>query len=521
MTALMNAALWPVLLLPLLAALGIGAGLLSGNLRQGRGEDVTARLALGSIYLAALFALLLPGVFVGTAVVQQDIGFSWLQSGSIDISIGFVTGGMHSRVVLLFALLFVVVFRFARPYMHSEAGFHRFFFFLCLFAFAMFLLVLGANALLGFVAWELAGISSWVLIAYTYKRSQAAENATRVFLIQRTGDAGFLMALTLMLLWTGSADWYALGASVGQLGELQLHLLALGFLLAAFVKSAQFPFTLWLFRAMEGPTPSSAVFYGAVMVHAGVFLVILLQPLLERSFIAMGLLVSVGTASAIYGLVVGRSQTDIKASLACATVSQTGLMFVECGLGLWDLALWHMGAHAIVRCFLFLRSPSILHNAHNLPLQPTRAPARWLQAASIQQGWLDPLLDWAVVRPVERLAQDLAWFEARILDPLMGTPAPVVRRMSTLLQQEEQRIGARLDNLHDSFEHGSGLAGKLTELVAALSQWFEERFILQGVGRDMISLGRFLGHAANRFEQLLLRPRYLVMFILVTLLVAL
>jgi hypothetical protein len=152
---------------------------------------------------------------------------------------------------------------------------------------------------------------------------------------------------------------------------------------------------------------------------------------------------------------------------------------------------------------------------------PVSAPARWLQAASLQQGWLDPVMDWALIRPLGRLAQDLAYFEAHVLDPLMGTPAPLVRRVSSLLQAQEGKLGARLDNAHDTFAHGSGLAGKLTELVAAFSHWFEERFILQGVGRDMISLGRFLGHAANRIELLLLRPRYLVVFVLITLLVAL
>jgi NADH:ubiquinone oxidoreductase subunit 5 (subunit L)/multisubunit Na+/H+ antiporter MnhA subunit len=513
---------YPILLLPLAAALFIGVGLLCGRLQGDKGERLVASVARGAIYLSFLLALLLPGL-TGTdrgAVYVLDTA-TWLASGEFTLQIAFVAGGLHTWLCVLFALLFVVVFRFASQYIHVEAGFQRFFFFMCLFAFAMYLLVLSANAVLTFVAWELAGICSWLLIAYNFRRAQAAANGTRIFIIQRCGDAAFLLGIVLLLLWTGSADWYALAGNVAGLGDTRITLLAVSFALAAFVKSGQFPFTPWLFRAMEGPTPSSAVFYGAVMVHAGVYLVLLLEALFARSGFASGLLIVVGSLTCLYGVLIGRSQTDIKSSLACATSCQTGLMFVECGLGWWDLAFWHLCANAVLQCYLFLSSPSILHNARDVPVPAVRARWPWLRMASLQQGWLDPLLDWAVVRPVQRLAHDLTWFEVQVLDPLVGTPAPLVQRVATLLQQEEGRIGARLENDHDSFAHGSGLAGKLTEVVATLSNWFEERFILQGVGRDMISLGRFLGHAANRFEQLLLRPRYLVMFVLITLLVTL
>lgn len=513
----MSDLVYPILLLPLCAALLIAVGVLSGRLRQLQGEGFTAHCAKSAIYVSALLALLLPL----DAGVQQTAAGTWLESGAYTLGYSFLTGGIHSWLCVTFALVFVVVFRFAAQYMHTEAGFHRFYFFLCLFAFAMYLLVLSGDAVLSFVAWEIAGIGSWFLIAYTFRRQSVAANATRVFIIQRAGDAAFLIGLVLLLLWTGTTGWARLPEIAASLSPAQATLLAGSFALAAFVKSAQFPFTPWLFRAMEGPTPSSAVFYGSVMVHAGVFLTILLEPVFERSGAAMWLLLAVGLCTAVYGYLVGKSQTDIKTSLGCATAAQVGLMFAACGLGWWDLAFYHLCAHAVVRCYLFLRSPSILHNAHNLPLRPEHAPARWLQMASLQQLWLDPLLDWSVNRPVKRLAQDIAWFDAHVLDPVLGTPAPVVRKVAALLQENERKMGARLDNPHDSFAHGSGLAGKLTEIVAAFSNWIEERFILQGVGRDMISLGRRLGHAANRFELLLLRPRYLVLFVLVVLLLAL
>ena len=513
--------LLPLILLPtFLAALFIGVMLMAGRLRPVLDEKLTATVAKQAIYASAILAVLL-GALHSDDFVRWAPYFDWLRSGDVRLDLSLVGGGMHSAVSIAFALLFIVVFRFATPYMHAEAGFHRFFLFMLVLAFAMFLLVLSGSALLSFVAWELAGISSWCLIAYNFRRTQAATNATRVFLIQRVGDAAFLLGLTCLLLWTGASDWYALRENAAQLTELQATVLALSFAVAAFVKSAQVPFTPWLLRAMEGPTPSSTLFYGAVMIHAGVFLVILLAPVFEQAPIAMAVLFLVGVLSALAGFVAGRSQADIKGSMAWATVSQVGLMFAACGLGWWALALWHLCAHAVLRCFLFLRSPSILHNAHELPLTPKSAPNEWLKAASLQQLWLDASLDWAVARPAQRLAQDLTYFETQVLDPVMGTPAPLVRRVSSLLQHNERRIGARLDNHDDRFAQGSGLAGKLTEWVAAISAWFEERFILQGLGRDVISVGRRLGQAANHFEQLLLRPRYLVVFVAFTLLVAL
>src|SRR5690606_18426104 len=139
--------------------------------------------------------------------------------------------------------------------------------------------------------------------------------------------------------------------------------------------------------------------------------------LYEQAPLARLVLVLIGGSGLLFGWQVGRAQTDIKSSQACATTAQIGLMFIECGLGLWQLAAWHLGAHAVLRCWSFLRSPSILHNARELPLQPVAAPRPWLRAAALQQFWLDPLLDWTLLRPVQRLARDIAWFENRVLDP--------------------------------------------------------------------------------------------------------
>lgn len=522
----MNASLITLIpALPLLSALLIG-GLQFFRIVEGLpGEKTTARIALAGSGLSAMCALALAvwNWLYPSSETIYTVG-TWLNSGKLSIALSLATGGYPLWLAALFALLLWIASKFSVNYLHREAGFHRFFFVLSLFAAAMQLLVLSGNALFSFVGWELAGLCSYLLIGYAYDRPTATQNAVRVFVTNRVGDAGFLLAIGLALVWLESADWRAINDGAATLEPRDATLLALSLALAACAKSAQVPFTPWLARAMEGPTPSSAVFYGGVMIHAGVFLLIQNQTLFEQAPLAMAVLVVVGALTALHGYWVGLSQTDIKSSQIYAGALQLGLMFFECGLGWWTLATWHLAGHAVLRCYLLLTSPSILHNTHCQPIRPVPAylaQCRWAFVASLQRWWLEPALDWLLVKPVKQLARDVRFVEERIVDPLLGVPAPAIRAISSLAQWEERKMGANLDSSEDSFAHGSGLAGKLAEWTAALSGWFETRFILGGIGRDSIHLGRRLGRAANRFEQLLLRPRYLLLFVAIVLLVAL
>lgn len=519
-------AFWTIFipLLPLLAALLIG-GLHFFRILDGEaGEKTTAGLALTAIGLSVLSALSLLALSLSGQLADSHAYGSWLSGGKLSVVFKLSSGGFNLALAALFALLLLIVMRFSVNYMHREAGFHRFFFVLNLFTAAMLLLVLSGNAVFTFVGWEIAGVCSYWLIAYAYERPIAAHNATRAFVTNRVGDGGFILGIGLALAWLESADWQAINGGAADLDHGDATLLALSFALAAFAKSAQVPFTPWLARAMEGPTPSSAIFYGGAMIHAGVFLIIQLQPLFMQAPLAMLLLAVVGALTALYSYWVGLSQTDIKSSQIFAASAQLGLMFLECGLGFWTLAAWHLCAHAVVRCYLLLTSPSILHNTQGRPVKPVSpilANCRWAFIASLQRGWLEPAMDWLLVKPVRQLARDMRAIDDRIVDPLLGVPAPAIRAISSLAQLEEQRMGANLASDEDSFAHGSGLAGKLAQWTAALLNWFEFHFILRGIGRDSIRIGRRLGHAANRFEQLLLSPRYLALFVLITLMVAL
>jgi NADH:ubiquinone oxidoreductase subunit 5 (subunit L)/multisubunit Na+/H+ antiporter MnhA subunit len=510
-------------LMPLLAAATIGTGHLFGLIKGEASEPFTALTASWAISMSCLLALALLGADVlhmnhGTFMVGL-----WLDSDSLNIVMNLITTGFNAKLAALFAVLLTVIIRFSINYMHREAGFHRFFFILSLFSSAMLLLVLSGNAVGTFVGWEIAGLCSYLLIAYAYDRPVAVANATRVFVTNRIGDAGFILGIGLSYAWVDSVNWFDLNAAADELSKGEAAAIALCFAIAALTKSAQLPFSPWLARAMEGPTPSSAAFYGAVMVHAGVYLIILLEPLLSKTPLVMAVLVFSGLTTALYSYFIGLTQTDVKSSQVFATSGQLGLMFLECGLGFWQLASWHLCAHAVVRCYLVLTAPSLMYNVRDNPVSPVApvlANKRWLFVASLQRFWVEQITDWALVKPIHHLARDLSYFDDNIVDRLMGVPAPAISVASSLAQLEERTLGARLENGGNTFTSGTGLVSALAGWIAGLVHWFEDRLVLQGISKDALHFGREMGHLANKFELQVLRPRYLVLLVFITLLVA-
>ncbi len=517
----MDALVFAIPLLPFLAALCIGIGHFSGFLTGVKSQAMTSRLAYSAINLSTLVALILLWAGYSDRLIGQAQAGMWLASDSLEVNLAFNTTGHGMLLSALYSLIFVVIFRFSRNYLHSESGYHRFFMLLCLFAGAMHLLLLSANSVGTFFGWELAGFCSFLLIAFAWHRDNASRNACSVFIVNRVGDAFFILGIVLCFSWLDTIDWEGINTGIATLSTGQANLVATSFIIAAMVKSVQFPFTWWINRSMEGPTPSSAVFYGAVMVHSGVFLLILMAPVLEQAPAAGYLLVIIGLLTFLYCTLCAQSQVDIKSSLGFATGGQLGLMFVECGAGLWQLALIHLCAHAVVRSYLYLSAPSILHNVHGNPVQPVTLNnrlLRWLSLASLHNFWLEEQTRQAITRPCMQLARELASMDDNIVDPLVGFPNAAVRSSASLAFREEQKIGARLEAGENSFSSGSGLAGKLTALIATLSGWFELQLVRKGVEKDLPEAGRRLGYIASSLEQGLLRPRYLVLFILVTVL---
>jgi NAD(P)H-quinone oxidoreductase subunit 5 len=268
--------------------------------------------------------------------------------------------------VILSFVICGTVGTFANRYMHRERGFNRFFMFYVLFLMGMVTTSLAGTIETLFFGWELVGLSSALLVAFYHERAAPVRNGLRVWVVYRISDAALLIASVLLHHLQGEGDFdRLLGTGMWPDGHITFQsphaALAVGLLLllAAAGKSAMVPFSGWLPRAMEGPTPSSAVFYGALSVHLGAFLLLRVSPILDQSVVLCIAVVTVGLCTAIYGAFAGQVQTDIKSVLSFASVTQVGIIVAEIGLGLRYIALVHILGHACVRTLQFLRAPSI------------------------------------------------------------------------------------------------------------------------------------------------------------------
>jgi NADH:ubiquinone oxidoreductase subunit 5 (subunit L)/multisubunit Na+/H+ antiporter MnhA subunit len=506
--------------LPLLAAFSIGIGIVSGRTQGETQERFSSGWVAGTSALSCLLALIAWLLREFHLLTETIVLGQWLHSGDYIVYISFSADRLSLGLTFLFSLLALMVARFSTQYMHRETGFHRFFLILALFTSAMQVLVLAGNAVFTFIGWEIAGVCSFLLIAYAYDRPVAAGNATRALVTNRIGDAGFILGIFLAFAWTGSVEWSTVLTTAPQLDDLQAGVLAVCFLVAAIAKSALFPLSPWLARAMEGPTPSSAIFYGGIMIHSGVYLVLRLEPLFEQASWAMLLMAVLGLITALYGYLCSLTQTDIKSALIFSTTAQMGLMFLAAGLGWWQWATWHLAAHAVLRCFQFLSAPSLMQTIVAYPTRPVPhfiARCRWLYWASLQRFWLEELSHWAIVKTIQNLAADLHAFDHRVVDRFIGLPVPAMRGLSSLAEWEEQKLGAAY-RISGDVRQVSGLLGLLIHGVASALHWFEERLVLAGVGQDFTTFSRHIGPSLNRLEAALSRPRYLVLFVTMTLL---
>jgi NADH:ubiquinone oxidoreductase subunit 5 (subunit L)/multisubunit Na+/H+ antiporter MnhA subunit len=255
---------------------------------------------------------------------------------------------------------------FSDRYMHREAGFRRFFLCLMIFLFGMALIVLGGALDTLFIGWEIVGLASFLLVGFYLARPKAARHALRALLTYRLCDVGLLVGaiLTHSLYHSGMFEVID-GKHIGSIASEGISpglLLALSLLifLAASGKAAQFPFSGWLPRAMEGPSPSSAVFYGSLSIHCGVYLLLRTEAIWGPSRLACGILFAWGAVSALLSRITGMVQSNVKGHVAWNSISHVGLMFCELALGWHVIAVIHVVLHSLYRCYQLLASQSTL-----------------------------------------------------------------------------------------------------------------------------------------------------------------
>lgn len=412
MIALAHVALVLAVLLPLASVLAVGLLVLLRDERPS--ESAVARLIGAGLVGSLLAGMVVLTSYTGLAgpPVRGDVEFGdWLRVGDFYIPAVLRVDGISVTIMLFGAWLTPLVARFSRTYLHKEPGFIRFFTLLGVFATGTQLVALAGALELFFAGWELIGISSAFFIGFFHERDEPVRSSVRAFATYRLSDAGLLIGTVATFELLGSARFSAFPAAA-ELPPAQATFLALLFLLSAMGKSAQLPFSGWLPRAMEGPTPSSALFYGAVSIHAGLFLLLRAWPILEASPTARVIGVAVGLATAVYAALVVRVHTDAKGALAHATLAQVGLILAEICLGWTSLALIHLICHALLRLGQYLKAPNMIHDTHRLG-HTHRVPThleRWspklaarVYAASLHRLRLDDRIDTAFA-PVLALA---------------------------------------------------------------------------------------------------------------------
>jgi NADH:ubiquinone oxidoreductase subunit 5 (subunit L)/multisubunit Na+/H+ antiporter MnhA subunit len=414
-TPLTLTALGVTILAPLFAAAVVGLRVILGGTpitERAVARTIGAGLTLsvvGSLAILAAYAGLLGDPLRG----DQELG-DWLRLGEFVIPAVLRVDSISLTISIFAASLTALVARFSRTYLHKEPGFVRFFALLALFATGTQLVALAGALELFFAGWELIGISSAFFIGFFYERDEPVRSSVRAFATYRLSDAGLLIATVMAVFVFGSGRFSAF-ENAAAIPSATTTSMALLFLLSAMGKSAQLPFSGWLPRAMEGPTPSSALFYGAVSIHAGLFLMLRVWSIVEVSPLARGIGVVVGLGTAIYAAAVVRVHTDAKGALAHATLAQVGIILAEICLGWTTFALVHLVCHALLRLGQYLKAPNTIHDSHRLG-HGHRTPG-WLEraspalaarvyAGSLHRLRLDDRID-AIFAPVLILARGL------------------------------------------------------------------------------------------------------------------
>jgi NADH-quinone oxidoreductase subunit L len=370
--------------------------------------DAAVRLmtlfAVGASFAASVVAFVSLAQYAGREH-EEHVRLTWTAwewmhtSGSfgnvVPIDVRFSIDALNGVMMLVVTGVGFLIHLYATSYMAGDAGFARFFAYLNLFVFSMLVLILGDNLPILFVGWEGVGLCSYLLIGFWYETPANAAAGKKAFIANRIGDFGLLVAMFLLVHYTGALDWTGIQSGAGSLvipmgfpdrvnvwppggGQYTgaLHFLqhpltilpatavGLALLLGCTGKSAQIPLYVWLPDAMAGPTPVSALIHAATMVTAGIYLVCRLCFVFVLSPFTMMTVAIVGAATALFAATIAVVQSDIKKVLAYSTVSQLGFMFLGVGVGAFEAGFFHVFTHAFFKACLFLGAGSVIHAMH-------------------------------------------------------------------------------------------------------------------------------------------------------------
>ena len=354
-------------LAPLIGSIIVG---LAGN-RLGR--TLSHGITILGVLVSTVLALYVFNhhVLEGGEVFNQNL-YTWMQIGGLNISVGFLVDNLTSVMLVIVSFVSLMVHIYTIGYMQDDDGYTKFFSYISLFTFAMFMLVMSNNFMQLFFGWEAVGLVSYLLIGFWHGKESAVEANLKAFLVNRVGDFGFLLGIALLLAFFGTLDYaetFTLADEVNGktiFGDFSvITMICLLLFVGAMGKSAQVPLHVWLPGSMEGPTPISALIHAATMVTAGIFMVSRMSPIFELSDVALTVVMVIGAITALFMGLLGIVQNDIKRVVAYSTLSQLGYMTVALGVSAYSVAIFHLMTHAFFKALLFLAAGSVIVAMHH------------------------------------------------------------------------------------------------------------------------------------------------------------
>jgi NADH-quinone oxidoreductase subunit L len=346
-------------LIPLFPLAGAAVMLLLGRKLP---NSVVTIVCPGAVFISFILAAGAVAQLAATPTKTYEVvQFLWVPALRADW--GFYLDPLSSVMVLIITGIGLIIHFYAIGYMVHEGGYSRFFGYLNLFVFFMLMLVLANNYVLLFLGWEGVGLCSYLLIGFYYHRKSAADAGKKAFIVNRVGDAAFIIGILLLSSQSHSVRFTDVlrfhAAPETAFGVISVTTLLL--FIGATGKSAQFPLHVWLPDAMEGPTPVSALIHAATMVTAGVYVVARSHTWFELTPLTLSIMAVVGAFTAIFAASIALVQNDIKRVLAYSTISQLGYMFLAAGVGAYWVAVFHLFTHAFFKALLFLGAGSVIH----------------------------------------------------------------------------------------------------------------------------------------------------------------
>ncbi len=349
-------------LIPLLPLIGSVLAFVVGR----KIKDAAGWIATGASFLSFLWVLKLVLGLEPHAVLEHNL-YTWFSFEALTVQFLLRIDQLSAVMCLVVTGVGSLIHLYSTAYMHEDESRHRFFAYLNLFMFSMLLLVLGGNLLILFIGWEGVGLCSYLLIGFWYKNLSYAAAGRKAFVVNRIGDAGFLLAIFLLMEAYKTIDFIELGTvfASNPVPVAFATTVALCLFIGATGKSAQIPLFVWLPDAMAGPTPVSALIHAATMVTAGVYMLARTHFIFSLAPDAMAVVTLIAALTAFVAGTIAITQYDIKKVLAYSTVSQLGFMFMAAGSGAYWVAIFHVVTHAFFKACLFLCAGSVIHGCHH------------------------------------------------------------------------------------------------------------------------------------------------------------